>query len=121
EPRTIPVDAEGRAEEHETRIIRWVRQRVEPVIRRAVAAPRVVIVAAVGALLVGVLAFSSLGREFTPTLDEGDIAMQALRVPSASLEQSLAMQMALERAITAQPEVETMFSRTGTAEAAVDP
>jgi len=42
-------------------------------------------------------------------------------VPSASLEQSLAMQMALERAISAQPEVETMFSRTGTAEAAVDP
>ena len=31
------------------------------------------------------------------------------------------MQMALERAIKAQPEVETMFSRTGTAEAAVDP
>ncbi|MND81041.1 Nickel and cobalt resistance protein CnrA [compost metagenome] len=47
--------------------------------------------------------------------------MQALRVPSASLEQSLAMQMALERAIRAQPEVKTVFSRTGTAEAAVDP
>ena len=61
------------------------------------------------------------GREFIPTLDEGDIAMQALRVPSASLEQSLAMQMAIERAIAAQPEVKTIFARTGTAEAAVDP
>jgi cobalt-zinc-cadmium resistance protein CzcA len=121
EPKTIHLDAGGQALEHETRIIRWVRQRVEPIIRRAVARPRTVMVSAVAALLVGLLAFSTLGREFVPTLDEGDIAMQALRVPSASLEQSLAMQMALERAITAQPEVETMFSRTGTAEAAVDP
>ncbi|GAD58257.1 LOW QUALITY PROTEIN: cobalt-zinc-cadmium resistance protein CzcA [Brevundimonas abyssalis TAR-001] len=121
EPRTIHVDAEGRAEEHETRIIRWVRLRVEPVIRRAVARPRTVMISAVAAFAIGLLAFSTLGREFVPTLDEGDIAMQALRVPSASLEQSLAMQMALERAITAQPEVETVFSRTGTAEAAVDP
>ncbi|MBX3476243.1 MAG: CusA/CzcA family heavy metal efflux RND transporter [Brevundimonas sp.] len=121
EPKAIHLDAEGRALEHETRIIRWVRQRVEPVIRRAVARPRTVLISALAALVVGLLAFSTLGREFVPTLDEGDIAMQALRVPSASLEQSLAMQMALERAITAQPEVETMFSRTGTAEAAVDP
>ena len=48
-------------------------------------------------------AFATLGREFIPTLDEGDIAMQALRVPSASLDQSLAMQMALERVVKAQP------------------
>ncbi|MCG2841483.1 CusA/CzcA family heavy metal efflux RND transporter [Sandaracinobacter sp. RS1-74] len=121
EPKTIHVDAEGRAEEHETRLLRWVRRRIEPIIRRGVARPRTVAVSAVAALVVGVLAFSTLGREFTPTLDEGDIAMQSLRVPSTSLEQSLAMQMALERAITAQPEIETMFSRTGTAEAAVDP
>ena len=57
------------------------------------------------AFVIGGIAFSSLGREFIPTLDEGDIAMQALRVPSASLEQSLAMQMALERVIKAQPGV----------------
>ncbi|EHN77029.1 CzcA family, partial [Streptomyces coelicoflavus ZG0656] len=83
--------------------------------------PKIVLMAAIGTLVLGGVAFTTLGREFIPTLDEGDIAMQALRVPSASLEQSLAMQMALERVITAQPEVETMFSRTGTAEAAVDP
>lgn len=108
-------------EEHETRIIAWVRRRVEPAIRAAVGRPRVVLLSALAALAVGVVSFTSLGREFIPTLDEGDVAMQALRVPSASLDQSLKMQMALERAIKAQPEVETVFSRTGTAEAAVDP
>ncbi|HBI19283.1 MAG TPA: CusA/CzcA family heavy metal efflux RND transporter, partial [Brevundimonas sp.] len=109
------------AHEHETFILRYARRWIEPAIRAAVDRPKVVLASALGALVIGGIAFSSLGREFIPTLDEGDIAMQALRVPSASLEQSLAMQMALERVIKAQPEVKTVFARTGTAEAAVDP
>jgi len=121
EPRTAHIGADGQAQEHETFILRFARRWIQPAIRAAVASPRAVAAAALGALLIGGLAFSSLGREFIPMLDEGDIAIQALRVPSASLEQSLAMQMALERVIKAQPEVETVFSRTGTAEAAVDP
>ncbi len=107
--------------EHETRIIRYVRGKAEPVIRAAVMRPRRVLIGAVAMLAIGFAAFASLGREFMPTLDEGNLAMQALRVPSASLEQSLAMQLSLEKAITGEPEVETIFTRTGTAEAAIDP
>jgi heavy metal efflux system protein len=107
--------------EHETLVVRFARRWMEPMIHTAVVRPKTVFVGAVTALAIGLTAFLSLGREFMPTLDEGDIAMQALRVPSASLEQSLAMQMALERAIIAEPEVRTIFSRTGTAEVAVDP
>ncbi|MNX42198.1 Nickel and cobalt resistance protein CnrA [compost metagenome] len=121
DPRTVHIGADGQAQEHETSILRFARRWIQPAIRAAVASPKTVGAAVLGALLIGGVAFSSLGREFIPTLDEGDIAIQALRVPSASLEQSLAMQMALERVIKAQPEVETVFSRTGTAEAAVDP
>ena len=121
DPKTVHVDADGQAVEHETWILRFARRFIQPAIKAAVARPKVVLISAVATLAIGAVSFMSLGREFIPTLDEGDIAMQALRVPSASLEQSLAMQMALERAIKAQPEVETMFSRTGTAEAAVDP
>lgn len=107
--------------EQETRVLRFVRHRVEPLIRTAVARPGMVFAGAMLALVIGLAAFLSLGREFMPTLDEGDIAMQALRVPSASLEQSLAMQAGLEKAIIAEPEIRTIFSRTGTAEVAVDP
>ncbi|RRU16114.1 MULTISPECIES: CusA/CzcA family heavy metal efflux RND transporter [Stenotrophomonas] len=107
--------------EHETKLIKVLRTRIEPVIERAVAMPRVVLGGAVLTLAVGVTSFMMLGREFMPTLDEGNLAMQALRVPSTSLEQSLAMQLALEKAIAKEPEVETVFSRTGTAEAAIDP
>lgn len=121
DPKTVHLGPDGQVEEHETRVLRFARRWIEPAIRSAVDRPKVVLISALGALVVGGLAFATLGREFIPTLDEGDIAMQALRVPSASLDQSLAMQMALERVIKAQPEVETVFSRTGTAEAAVDP
>jgi cobalt-zinc-cadmium resistance protein CzcA len=121
DPKSVHVGTDGQAVEHETRILQFARRFIEPAIEAAVARPKIVLISAVATLVIGAVSFMSLGREFIPTLDEGDIAMQALRVPSASLEQSLAMQMALERAISAQPEVETMFSRTGTAEAAVDP
>jgi cobalt-zinc-cadmium resistance protein CzcA len=111
----------GTGGEHETRIIRAVRRKVEPIIRIAVTRPITVLAGAVAMLAIGFTAFLSLGREFMPTLDEGNLAMQALRVPSASLEQSLAMQQALERALAKEPQVKTVFSRTGTAEAAIDP
>jgi heavy metal efflux system protein len=107
--------------EHETRIIRYVRGKAEPVIRAAVMRPRTVLIGAVTMLAIGFATFLSLGREFQPTLDEGNLAMQAVRVPSTSLEQSLAMQLALETVIASAPEVKTIFSRTGTAEAAIDP
>ena len=121
EPKSVHVDDKGQAVEHETFLLKHARKYIQPAIRSAVARPKIVLMSAIAAVIVGIIGFTTLGREFIPTLDEGDIAMQALRVPSASLEQSMAMQMALERVITAQPEVETMFSRTGTAEAAVDP
>ena len=121
DPKKVEVDEHGHAHEHETFLLRHARRWIAPAIRTAVDRPKIVLLSALGALVIGGVTFTTLGREFIPTLDEGDIAMQALRVPSASLEQSLAMQMAIERAIKAQPEVETMFSRTGTAEAAVDP
>jgi cobalt-zinc-cadmium resistance protein CzcA len=62
-----------------------------------------------------------MGAEFIPNLDEGDIAVQALRIPGTSLTQSLDMQSQLERAILELPEVKSFFSRVGTAEVASDP
>ncbi|MDV0438448.1 efflux RND transporter permease subunit [Xanthomonas sacchari] len=119
---TLPDDvAHAAGGAHETRLLRALRTRIAPVIRTAVTHPRTVAGGAVAMLLAGVGASALLGREFMPTLDEGNVAMQALRVPSTSLEQSLAMQLALEQAIATQPEVATVFSRTGTAEAAIDP
>jgi cobalt-zinc-cadmium resistance protein CzcA len=78
------------------------------------------------ALLIGLLAaslllFSQLGSEFIPALDEGDVALHALRIPGTSLEQSIKMQHQLEEAIKTVPEVAHVFAKIGTAEVATDP
>ncbi len=61
------------------------------------------------------------GGEFIPSLDEGDVALAAIRIPGTSLTQSLDLQMALEKRIQRLPEVKEVFARTGTAEIATDP
>jgi len=66
-------------------------------------------------------AATRLGTEFVPSLDEGDIALHALRIPGTSLEQSIKMQHQLETTIKAVPEVKHVFAKIGTAEIATDP
>jgi cobalt-zinc-cadmium resistance protein CzcA len=68
----------------------------------------------------GLLA-TQLGSEFVPNLDEGDIAMHALRIPGTSLEQAIRMQEQLEAEIRKLPEVERVFAKIGSAEVATDP
>ena len=61
-----------------------------------------------------------MGSEFLPNLDEGDIAMHALRIPGTSLGQSISQQTQLEKAIKQLPEVERVFAKIGTAEVATE-
>lgn len=81
------------------------------------------LVVGLAALLVVVsgLYASRLGSEFAPNLDEGDIAMHALRIPGTSLSQAIALQKTLEARIKSHPEVERVFAKIGTADVATDP
>lgn len=105
----------------DTKLVAVARHRFEPWLSAAVARPKTVAIGAVVALAIGLAAFLSLGREFIPQLDEHDMLVQAIRVPSTSLEQAQEMQFRVERVITSMPEVALAFSRTGTAELASDP
>ena len=73
-------------------------------------------------VLVAICGYSAtrLGSEFVPNLDEGDIAMHALRIPGTSLEQAVRLQEQLETAIKQLPEVERVFAKIGTAEVATE-
>ena len=75
------------------------------------------------ALLVGVCAIAAtrMGREFIPSLDEGDVSMEIVRIPGTSLTQSVAMQQMLEKRLLEVPQVRDAFARTGSAEVATDP
>jgi cobalt-zinc-cadmium resistance protein CzcA len=75
----------------------------------------------VAVMLSGLLA-TRMGSEFVPSLNEGDFAIQALRIPGTSLSQSVTMQQQIEATLKQQfPEIERIFARTGTAEIASDP
>lgn len=109
------------AAHQETKFTSAARNRFEPWLRSSVAQPGKVALGALAAIALGMVAFLSLGREFVPQLDEHDMLVQAIRVPSTSLEQAQEMQFQVERTLSAMPEVSLTFSRTGTAELASDP
>ncbi len=83
--------------------------------------PKRILLGAVGGFLVSIFAFFHLGQEFIPTLDEKDLALHAMRIPSTSLTQSQDMQFEVEKTVAQFKEVSFVFSKTGTAEMAADP
>lgn len=119
-PAAVAIFLRGEGKEHSSWFDKF-SELYEGTLRSLVRYPkRVILVAA--CLLVGSIAiFSRLGSEFVPSLDEGDIAMHALRIPGTSLSQSIDMQHHLERAIEEVPEVSEVFAKIGTAEIATDP
>jgi cobalt-zinc-cadmium resistance protein CzcA len=73
------------------------------------------------AVVVGALVlFTRLGAEFVPQLDEGDLLVEARRLPGVALTESVAHDLRLERALLEIPEVEHVVSRTGSPELATD-
>uniref|UniRef100_UPI003896DF0B efflux RND transporter permease subunit n=1 Tax=Pseudomonas aeruginosa TaxID=287 RepID=UPI003896DF0B len=119
-PAAIASFLRGRVAEHDNRLMRWSRARYTPLLDWALRR-RVVVLAGAAVLVVGcgVLA-TRLGSEFVPSLDEGDITLQPMRIPGTSLEQSVAMQETLEKRLAQFPEVANIFSKIGTAEVATD-
>ncbi|MCC6632059.1 MAG: CusA/CzcA family heavy metal efflux RND transporter [Gammaproteobacteria bacterium] len=106
---------------HKEPVARFVQSVYAPLLG-AVLKLRVAVVAVAVALVVlcGGLA-TRLGSEFLPSLDEGDIAMHALRIPGTSLSQAVGMQEQLESAVRAMPEVSHIVAKIGTADIATDP
>lgn len=103
------------------RLSRFADRFYAPLLRVAIRA-RVAFVAgaALLVLLTGILA-ARMGSEFLPSLDEGDIAMHALRIPGTSLTQAVGMQTQLEAAVRKLPEVERIVAKLGTSDIATDP
>ena len=120
-PAMLAVWLSKPVEEKENRFMAWLKRRYAPGLDRAMNKPRATITTAVGAFVVALGAYSLLGEEFLPQLDEGDATAQVLRIPGTSVDQSQAMQFKVEQAIARIPEVKFVFSKTGTAELAADP
>ncbi len=120
-PAAVALFVTGRVEEKESRVMRGARRGYEPALGWALNRPRAMVGGAVALVLVSGFAASRMGSEFIPNLDEGDIALHALRIPGTSLTQAVRMQSTLEARIKSFPEVKRVFGKIGTAEVATDP
>lgn len=108
--------------EKENAVMRFAKTRYEPLLARAMLNKPVVLTFAGIMIALSVLIGSRLGSEFVPSLNEGDFAIQVLRIPGTSLTQSVVMQQQLEKTLKDKyPEIDRVFARTGTAEVASDP
>ena len=120
-PAAVAQFVTGKVAEEETRVMRSLNRVYAPLLHRSLAMRSVVVAgAALLTIATGLLA-SRLGTEFIPNLDEGDIALHALRIPGTSLTQAVGMQEQLESRIKQFAEVDLVVAKLGTAEIATDP
>ncbi|KVT89358.1 cation transporter [Burkholderia territorii] len=121
-PAAVALFIGARVEEKENRLMGWARRAYEPVLAAFMTRPARVMLGAGAIVLVTLGLATRLGSEFIPSLNEGDLAVAALRIPGTSLSQSVEMQKSIEKTLKARfPEIERVFARTGTAEIAADP
>lgn len=120
-PAAVATFITGKVHEKENAAIRGAKKAYEPMLRWSVAHPKSVITVAVALVVLSLFSVTKMGSEFVPNLDEGDIAVQALRAPGTSLTESVRMQSLMEKMLVEEfPEVETVIARIGTAEVATD-
>lgn len=120
-PAMIALLIKGKVEEKDNRFMTWSKNRYAPVLNWALEHPKKIVLSAFLFFALTVVLGTRLGQEFTPTLDEKDIAMHAMRIPSTSITQSTEMQLLVEKAVSQLPEVAFVYAKTGTAEMAADP
>jgi heavy metal efflux system protein len=121
-PAAVALFIGDKVSEKENRLMHLAKEIYAPVLRWAMSSKAVVLTFVSVTVVLSGLITTRMGSEFVPNLNEGDFAIQALRIPGTSLTQSVAMQQQLESRLKEKfPEIQRIFARTGTAEIASDP
>ncbi|ODU01545.1 MAG: hypothetical protein ABS79_01505 [Planctomycetes bacterium SCN 63-9] len=120
-PAAVAIFISGKVSESENFAVRGLKALYAPLLDAAIRLRYVTVAVAVALVCLSVFIMGRLGAEFIPSLDEGDIALHALRIPGTSLTQAIGMQHELERKLKEFPEVGHAFAKIGTAEIATDP
>ena len=110
-----------RAEARETWLVRKLHAVYVPILDRAMSRGRIVLTSAVVLLAGAVFLFSRIGAEFVPQLDEGEILVEARRLPDAALSESIATDARMQGALRDIPEIRRVVSKTGAPALATDP
>lgn len=120
-PAALALFGVGKAQGHDSKVISTIKNAYRPALVAALRWPLAVVAGAFVLVALSVGLALRLGSEFIPSLDEGDIALHAMRIPGTSVSQAVQMQEALEARIKEFPEVERVFAKIGTADVATDP
>jgi cobalt-zinc-cadmium resistance protein CzcA len=113
--------AKTQPNQEENWLLRKLRSIYEPCLRFSMSKPLLAAGVAIGLFVVSLFVGTSLGVVFMPRLDEGDLAIQVWRLPSVSLDESVATALQVEASLRKFPEVIKVVSRTGSPEVATDP
>jgi cobalt-zinc-cadmium resistance protein CzcA len=120
-PAAVAVLVRGKVAAHENLVMRAARRGYEPLLRTALRFRLIAVAGAVALVALSAALASRMGSEFIPSLDEGDIALHALRIPGTGIEQAIGMQLSLDARLAQFPEVDRVFAKLGTADVATDP
>jgi cobalt-zinc-cadmium resistance protein CzcA len=120
-PALVALLITGRVSEREVGFIRVTKHFYAPLLNTVLEHPIPFIAGGLTVFAASMVVFLSLGRVFMPTLDETNFNLSSVRIPSTSIEQSVKLDLPLERAIMTLPEVNLVYSKAGTASLAADP
>ena len=120
-PAAVALLVRGKVAEQDNVLVAASKRIYAPLLRVALRLRWLVVGLALGLVVLSGVGAARLGSEFIPSLDEGDIALHALRIPGTGLTQAVAMQTQLEARIKQFPEVDRVFAKIGTADVATDP
>lgn len=120
-PAAIALFLTGKVREKENAVVAWAKKAYLPVLDAVMRNQGLTVTTAVVIVALSGLLTAKMGTEFVPSLNEGDIALHAIRIPGTSLTTAIEMQHEVEETIKAFPEVERVFTKIGTAEIATDP
>jgi cobalt-zinc-cadmium resistance protein CzcA len=120
-PAAVALFLSGDIRDRESKVVVYSKQLYLPMLNWALRNQALTITLAVTVMVLSGLLATRLGSEFVPSLNEGDIALHAIRIPGTSLTTAIEMQNELEEKIKTFAEVERVFSKIGTAEIATDP
>jgi cobalt-zinc-cadmium resistance protein CzcA len=121
-PAAVALFIGDKVQEKENRLMGYARSVYAPLLAKGRENKPVVLIAAGAAVVLSLLVAARMGSEFVPSLNEGDFAIQAIRIPGTSLTQSVEMQKQIERTLKKNfPQIERVFAATGTAEVSSDP
>lgn len=120
-PAMAAIFIKGSHGDHHDKFLKKAADYYELCLNYSLKQPKKMLLSGVIVFFISLIVFSRLGQEFIPTLDEKDLALHAMRIPSTSLSTSQKMQFEVEKVVASFKEVSLVFSKTGTAEMAADP